>query len=552
LSTHHYLDHHHLVGKSLKYVAEFDGEWVALLGWASPAFQCGARDTWIGWGKEQQWQRLKYVVNNVRFLILPGVRIAHLASKALALNSRRLSADWVRVCGHPIVLAETFVGPQRFLGTCYQVANWRFLGQTSGYWRQSGEYYYRGQHKTVWVYPLHRKARQMLTAPFLAPALEGRVGITDLNQAVIEQPGGLLQRLEKLVDVRKRRGVRHTWVSVFAVATCAILSGADGFRAIGDWAQSLSQENLEHLGCRFNERTKRYEPPSEPTLRRSLQSVDAEDLDAVMNEWIREQTSSNAIAVDGKALRGAKREKGQPLSLFAALLHWEGLVLAQRAVDTKHNEITEFQPLLEPLDIKGIVVTADALHTQAEHAKYLKEKKEADYVFTVKGNRQTLLSDIQALDDDDFSPAHKVTEKDHGRIETRLIQVSEALEGHTTFPYARQVFRIERTVSTTQGEFIRQETVFGIKSLSPQRADAATRLELNRGHWEIENRLHRVRDVTFDENRSCVRTKESPPTMATLRNLAISLFRLQRSPNIARALRQNSWNAEPAIQMSGA
>lgn len=404
MTAHHYLGHHHLVGKSLKYVAELGDEWVALLGWASPAFKCGSRDSWIGWAKEQQWQRLKYVVNNVRFLILPGVRIANLASKALALNCKRLCADWVTVYGHPVVLAETFVDPERFLGTCYRAANWRLLGQTLGFGRQSGKYYYHGQHKTVWVYPLHRKAKQLLAAPFLAPALEGRVGIMDINQTVIEQPGGLLQRFAQLIDVRKRRGIRHTWVSVFVVATCAILSGADGFRAIGEWAQSLSQENLKRLGCRFNERKGQYEPPSEPTIRRSLQSVDAEKLDSVVNEWICEQTSPNAIAVDGKALRGAKGANRQPLYLFAALVHREGVVVAQRAVDTKHNEITEFQPLLEPLNLQGKVVTADALHTQVEHARYLKEQKNADYVFTVKGNQQTLLSDIQALDNDDFSP----------------------------------------------------------------------------------------------------------------------------------------------------
>jgi hypothetical protein len=404
MSVHHYLGHHHLVGKSLKYVAEFDGQWVALLGWASPAFKCGARDEWIGWAKEQQWQRLKYVVNNVRFLILPGVRIANLASRALALNCRRLAKDFAIVYGHPVVLAETFVDPQRFLGTCYRAANWGLLGQTVGYGRQAGEYYYHGQQKTVWVYPLHRQARRLLTAPFLAPALEGRVGIMDLNETVIDEPGGLLQRFAKLVDVRKRRGVRHTWVSVFAVATCAVLSGADGFRAIGEWAQSLSQENLKRLGCRMHEGTGRYQPPSEPTIRRSLQSVDAEDLDTVVNEWIREQANSNAIAVDGKALRGAKGPNGQPLYLFSALLHKEGAVIAQRAVDTKHNEITEFQPLLEHLDLQGKVVTADALHTQVEHAKFLKEQKGADYVFTVKGNQPTLLSDIQALEEGDFSP----------------------------------------------------------------------------------------------------------------------------------------------------
>ncbi|MCL6442302.1 MAG: ISAs1 family transposase [Alicyclobacillus sp.] len=405
MRAHHYLGHHHLVGKSLKYIAELDGEWVALLGWASPAFKCGARDQWIRWTQELQWQRLKYVVNNVRFLILPGVRIQNLASKALSLNCKRLCSDWISVYGHPVVLAETFVDPERFAGTCYRAANWILLGQTLGYGRNAAKYYYHGQHKTVWVYLLHRKARQLLTAPFLAPALEGRIGILDLNQAVIEQPGGLLQRFAHLIDVRKRRGVRHTWASVFAVATCAVLSGADGFRAIGKWAQSLSQENLKRLGCRFSESKGRYEPPSEPTIRRSLQSVNAEDLDRIINEWIGGQTSSNAIAVDGKAVRGAKGPNGQPLYLFSALLHREGVVVAQREVDSKHNEITEFRPLLDPLDLKGKVVTADALHTQVEHAKYLKKEKQADYVFTVKGNQQTLLSDIQALDDDDFSPS---------------------------------------------------------------------------------------------------------------------------------------------------
>lgn len=404
MRDHHYLGHHHLVGKALKYVAEIDGRWVALLGWASPAFKCGVRDTWIGWTKEQQWQRLKYVANNVRFLILPDVCIPNLASRALSLNCRRLSSDWQAVYGHPIVLAETFVDPERFLGTCYRAANWRLLGQTLGYGRQSGEYYYHGQRKTVWVYPLRRDTVRLLTSSFLAPALKGRIGIVDLNQAVIEKPDGLMERFGQLKDVRKRRGVRHAWVSVFAVATCAILSGANGFRAIGEWAEELSQENLKRLGCRWSDRKRQYEPPSEPTIRRSLQSVDAEQLDKIVNEWIREQVEIEAIAVDGKTLRGARGKDGQQLHLFAALIHKEGVVVAQREVDAKHNEITEFQPLLEPLDLEGKIVTADALHTQVEHATYLKEHKKADYVFTVKGNQKTLLSDIQTLDDDDFFP----------------------------------------------------------------------------------------------------------------------------------------------------
>ncbi len=150
-----------------------------------------------------------------------------------------------------------------------------------------------------------------------------------------------------------------------------------------------------------------------------------------------------------------------------------------------------------------------------------------------------------------FPPWYKVTEKGHGRIETRRIQVSQSLKGYILFPYAEQVFRIERTVHTTQGAFIRQETVYGITSLAAARAGAAEILDLNRRHWEIENRLHWVRDVTFDEDRSNIRTKEGPRTMATLRNLAISLFRLRQYPNMARALRQNSWNASRSLELIG-
>ena len=130
---------------------------------------------------------------------------------------------------------------------------------------------------------------------------------------------------------------------------------------------------------------------------------------------------------------------------------------------------------------------------------------------------------------------HKVTEKGHGRIEVRKIRVSQALQGYITFPYAQQVFQIERQVYNTQGDSLRQETAYGITSLSAQQADPKRLLELNRGHWEIENRLHWVRDVLFQEDKSQVRTKEG--TMATLRNLAISLFRLRGHSNIARARR---------------
>ncbi|MDT3700431.1 MAG: ISAs1 family transposase [Thermincola sp.] len=405
MKTYHYLGFRQLVGESIKYVAEINGEWVALMGWGTAAFKCGARDEWIGWSREQQWSRLLYVANNSRFLILPSVKIPNLASKILSVNVKRLSSDWQKVYGHPIVLVETFVDHSRFKGTCYLAAGWVRLGQTRGFGRNAGQYYYHGKTKTVFVLPLQRKAKQWLSAPFLVPELSGGpIAMIDLNKANLERPNGLLDRLQQLKDPRKPRGVRHSMLSTIAIAICAVLSGARSFIAIGEWSADLSQELLRRFGCRFHPEKRIYIHPSEPTLRRHLQSIDAEKLDEIINGWLAEQTDPDAIAVDGKILRGAKDIDGRQVHLMSAILHKEGIVVSQRPVNNKTNEITEFQSLLDPLDLKGKVVTADALHTQVEHAKYLKNEKEADYFFTVKGNQKTILRSIEDLDDEDFSP----------------------------------------------------------------------------------------------------------------------------------------------------
>ena len=133
----------------------------------------------------------------------------------------------------------------------------------------------------------------------------------------------------------------------------------------------------------------------------------------------------------------------------------------------------------------------------------------------------------------------------------RIIQTSTALNDYIEFPYAAQVCRIERITYKLNGELMRNEVAYGITSLSPEKADAKRLLSLNRGHWCIENRLHWVRDVTFDEDRSQVRVGEGPRVMATLRNLAISLFRLHDIKNTAQALRQCGRNVEIALNYVG-
>jgi hypothetical protein len=225
----------------------------------------------------------------------------------------------------------------------------------------------------------------------------------DLNQANLGADGGLIWHFQQLADPRMRRGIRHNSASVLAIAACAVISGARNYLSIGEWAADLPQELLRRLGSRYHFEKRIYIPPSEPTIRRHLQSVDADDFDRIIGEWLAKQADPDAIAVDGKTLKGAKKADGKKVHLMSAILHESGVVVAQKSVNEKSNEITCFQPLLDNVDISGKVVTADAMHTQVAHANYLKEKG-ADYFFTAKGNQPSLHEAIKDLEPADFSP----------------------------------------------------------------------------------------------------------------------------------------------------
>ena len=223
----------------------------------------------------------------------------------------------------------------------------------------------------------------------------------DVNCLPLQGKGGLIDLLKTITDPRKPRGVRHPVVSIVAMATCACLSGARSFEAIAQWAATLSRDPLKRLGC------KRKRPPSEPTFRRTLQRLDAPSLDRQIGQWLLTQNilSGKGIAVDGKTVRGARDGEKKPPHLLSAVLHQEGIVVAQLQVGDKTNEIPTIKPRLDPLNIEGAVVTADSLHTQKETARYLVKEKKADYVFTVKDNQSTLRKGIQKLGLSAFSPS---------------------------------------------------------------------------------------------------------------------------------------------------
>ena len=405
VDQYHYLGLRSLFGKTLRYVAVVEERWLALLGWQTAALKCAARDAWIAWPRVLHYQRLHLVANNARFLILPDAHVPNLASRVLALNLRRLSGDWQQIHGHPLLLAETFVDTARFTGACYRAANWQALGSTRGFARHNGRYTAHGQPKQVLVYPLHRRARALLCAPELPPPWSMPMQRVSLSSARMED---LHQRLRALPDCRRPRGQRHRLATVLTIAIAAVLAGSRGYTAIAEWAARLTRKQLKRLRARYNPHTARCEPPSEPTIRRILQSADVASIDASLSQWLLGITDNDdAVAVDGKTLRGAVRDDGTQVHLLSAFLQGQGVTIAQREIPAKTNEIPEIKPLLEPLALSGRVVTADALHTQRETARFLVEDKQAHYLLTVKENQPTLYADLSELGEAHFPPARR-------------------------------------------------------------------------------------------------------------------------------------------------
>jgi hypothetical protein len=284
MRAHHYLGLKALVGRNLRYVAHCEGQWLALLGWASAAKKCAARDAWIGWSAPLQWQRIGLLANNARFLLLPGPRVPNLASKILAANLARLSADWRSVHGQPVLLAETFVDPTRFAGTCYRAANWIDVGATRGFAKTNATYIEHAQPKRILVYPLVRQARAILSCP-LPHAQLPRLPSKSLELSEV-QAQGLLERLGTVPELRSQQGRRHRLSSVLALGVCAFISGARSSAAMRQWAERAPQPLLRRLRCRWDPREARFVAPSEPTLRRVLGKLPVEQLHPILGEWL--------------------------------------------------------------------------------------------------------------------------------------------------------------------------------------------------------------------------------------------------------------------------
>lgn len=376
-----------------------------------------------------------------------------------------------------------------------------------------------------------------------------------LSAAFHEDADDLLEQLSSVPDSRHRRGRRHALVSVLAISAAAVVGGARSLTAIGEWAADAPQDVLAELGARRHGPSGRYVAPHEATIRRALALVDADALDTAIGSWLAGRTQGagssrrRALAVDGKTVRGTCDPQGQGVHLMAALDHATGAVLGQVDVDGKTNEITRFQPLCDRIDLAGAVVTADAMHTQRDHAEYLVADRDADYVLLVKNNQPGLHAPLAALPWRGIPTCQCDTDRGHGRIERRALKV--ATVAGLRFPHAAQAFQLNRQVRDLHGRLTHVETVLGVTSLTAEQASAAQLAVYIRGHWRIENRLHWVRDVTFAEDVSHVRTGNTPRAMASLRNLVIGALRLAGHTNIAAGLRHAARDFTRPLELLG-
>ena len=366
--------------------------------------------------------------------------------------------------------------------------------------------------------------------------------------ALSRQP--LKKVLEGVTDPRDRRGVRHCLTAILSLAVTGILAGCRSLTAIWEHTADLEPADLGALGLEAGRAL-----PSESTIRRVLKDLDPAGLDARLTSWFFTRTGAIAgrrvIAVDGKTMRGARTGDNPAPHLLAALDQASGVVVGQRRVSDKSNEIPALPDLLAPMDLDGALITADAMHTQRGTAQWIISRG-AHYLLTVKDNQPGLKRELGALPWKDV-PSISVPDGSHGRRVRRTVQAVEA-PAWIDFPGAAQVIRIRRTRTVNKrggGRRTTTEVAHLICSLPMTDAPPELVASWARGHWAIENRLHWVRDVVFDEDRHQLRTANGPQIMAALRNLAISLIRLLHGPRapIAATTRAMARRPERAIRL---
>lgn len=397
----HYLHNAQLVGQQLRYVAEYQGQWVALLVWNAAAYKLKLREQWIGWTDRQKRRRLPLVVNNSRFFIPEPYHIPNLASKVMKLVLQRLSADWQQAYGHGVLVGESFVDPEQFRGTTYRASGWTLLGQTQGFGRSRQDFYQAHErHKQLWVRELQPGARTILRGRNLPAACQAceQAQPPDCPQGP-EELSRMKAFFDDLPEWRKRKP-DFRMSSLVAATVCAMLCKVClGQRDLAAFARNLTRDQMKALGFPrdWSSRIHRSTPPSESTFARLLAHLDNQALQRALLRWLdhllgKRKSAGDQVSVDGKELLNS-----QGLEVVSAYSVQSGRWLGSVAVAEGSNEIPAAQQLLRRVDLEGSLVTADALHTQTETGRIVVQEKGGDYLLPVKGNQPGVAANAQEL-----------------------------------------------------------------------------------------------------------------------------------------------------------
>jgi predicted transposase YbfD/YdcC len=351
----------------------------------------------------------------------------------------------------------------------------------------------------------------------------------------------LVEILADIPDPRQPSGKRYPLAAMLTLACVAVLCGYRSIKAIAEWGPNYGEAYLEPFG--FNE----HGYPAQATWYRVLGAVDVDRVVERVREWaeavVATLTEADLIglSVDGKTLRTSVRMGARDGHVLSAVVHQLGVTVGQIAVDDHTNEVGVVADLLVELALQQRVVTADALLTQKDTVETIL-KQGGEYVLPVKDNQPRTRQALEDWFDHPAPYAHpngfaQTVEKGHGRITTRQIETTTALNDYLSWEGLAQTYKLtRRTVHLNTGKTTSQ-SIYGITSLSPRQASPADLLRFARQHWTIENKLHWVKDVTLDEDRSQLRKGRTHQLMAFFRNLALSLLRAVGWQNIASALR---------------
>lgn len=385
----------------------------------------------------------------------------------------------------------------------------------------------------------------------------------------------LLGAVARVPDPRKAKGRQHEWRVVLAVLCGAVASGQRSVRAIAQWAKEHEEELIQQL------RPTKQRLPSAATLYRVVRAIDTATMETCLARFASCSCSKDkpkpkrrqkergqhkkrlalvGQSVDGKELRGA-RAHGRPICLVSLVRHGTGIVLSQRAVESKSNEIKAVPTLLQEQDLRGTVTTMDALLTQRAIAQQIVSAG-GHYLMSVKANQRELYLTTAELFADPPWLTHEQqanyrryskVEKGHGRVEKRTLESSPALreymQQYLHWPGGEQVMRRTcRRVSLKTGE-VSEQVKYGVTSLRWEDADAEELEGLWREHWTIENRVHYVRDVTMGEDANQMRVGNAPQVLAALRNAILNLIRKKGWTNIADGLRHYGAYAQHALSL---